>query len=310
MGCSPIVYIMTVCLCYFIVKMKMCYIMRYLFDNWRYFLSQTIVCMGAVSALVTIVVAVKSDLIKDNYWILFLCFGVSLLWGFVCCYPKNKIAISFVHKRSVVVKKGNIWDVKKGIVVVPVNNFFDTQVDDIVIGKNTLHGQFVDLYKKRYPTKDLYQEIKRALQADSIVASGSYPNRKHVTRNSEDYSEAYPMGTVVRLKEGDLQYYLVVVTEFDEENHVINQPEMYSMILLKLIKQIDKWNSGVPVFLPIIGSGQMGLPMTKQEIVAEMLSCFNMAEHYVAIGGTTILVYENDMKDISLNKIKYQFSKI
>lgn len=292
------------------VYTKMCKVWRFIQDNWCYFLSQTIACMGVVSAIVTIVVAVKSDLIKDNYWVLFGCLGISLLWGIKRAYPKHKITISFAHNRTVDVRKGNIWDVKNGIVVVPVNNFFDTQVDDIVIGKNTLHGQFVDLYKKRYPTKNLNQEIRKALQADNIKSSGTYSDRKHVIDDGEDHSKAYPLGTVARLKEGNLQYYLVVVTEFDEENHIINQPEMYSVILLKLIKQIDKWNSGVPVYLPIIGSGQMGLPLTKQEIVAEMLSCFNMAEHYVAIGGTTILVYENDMKDISLNRIKYQFSKI
>lgn len=284
--------------------------MRFILDKCLYFFSQVVACMGAESAILTIVVAIKSDLIKDNYWVLFICFAISLGYGAKRVWPKHKITISFAHKRTVVVQKGNIWDVKDGIVIVPVNNFFDTQVDDIVIGKNTLHGQFVDLYKKRYPTKNLNQEIRKALQADNIKSSGTYSNRKHVIEDGEDYSKAYPLGTVARLKEGNLQYYLVVVTEFDEENHIINQPEMYPMILLKLIKQIDKWNSGVPVYLPIIGSGQMGLPLTKQGIVAEMLSCFNMAEHYVAIGGTTILVYEKDMRDVSLNRIKYQFSKI
>ena len=82
------------------------------------------------------------------------------------------------------------------------------------------------------------------------------------------------------------------------------------MVMMTLIKKIDRWNSGVPVFLPIIGSGQMGLSLTKQEVVTEILSCFNLAEHYVANGGTTILVYDNDMKELSLNKIKYLFSKI
>ena len=124
------------------------------------------------------------------------------------------------------------------------------------------------------------------------------------------HEDAYPLGEVVRLKEGDLQYYLVVATEFDEENHVINQPEKYSMILMTLIKKINQWNSGVSVYLPLIGSGQMGLSLTRQEVVTEMLSCFNLAERYVAMGGTTILVHDKDMKELSLNKIKYLFSKI
>lgn len=163
------------------------------------------------------------------------------------------------------------------------------------------------MYKKQYPSKDLEQEITKAIQADRLQPSGTYLNRKNVNGTHE---LAYSLGEVIRLKEGDLQYYLAVSTEFDEDNHIINQPEKYSMLLLKLIKKIDRWNSGVPVYLPIIGSGQMGISLTKQEIITEMLSCFNMAEHYTSTGGTTILVYDNDIKEISLNKIKYQFSKI
>ena len=39
---------------------------------------------------------------------------------------------------------------------------------------------------------------------------------------------------------------------YDKDNHVINQPEKYSMVLMTLIKKIDRWNSGVPVFLPMM----------------------------------------------------------
>lgn len=233
--------------------------------------------------------------------------GIPIFYSGWRIKPRKSITINLTRRRTITVRQGNIWNEKKGIVVIPVNNFLDTQVDDVVIGKGSIHGQFIKRYKEMYPAKDLDAEIINAIQADRLKKSGTYKNRKHVNGTHEN---AYPLGEVVRLKEGDLQYYLVVATEFDEDNHVINQPEKYSMVLMTLIKKIDRWNSGVPVFLPIIGGGQMGLSLTKQEVVTEIISCFNLAEHYVANGGTTILVCDNDMKELSLNKIKYLFSKI
>lgn len=43
-------------------------------------------------------------------------------------------------------------------------------------------------------------------------------------------------------------------------------------LTLSIVQKLT--TNGVPVYLPIIGSGQMGLPLTKQEIITEMLSCF------------------------------------
>lgn len=279
---------------------------RFIYENWRFFAIQSITCMGVLSGLVTIA-SVAFPTINGCTCIWYTCLGLSLLWGIHKVLPETNIEVEFIKRRTVKISKGSIWDVKKGIVVVPVNNFFDTQVDDIVVGKGTLHGQFVNLYSKLYGEKKLDDEILKSIAADRIGYTGVYENRKHVDNG---HKEAYKLGEVIRLKEGDLQYYLVVATQFDEDNHVIYEPEKFSMMLLRMIDKINKWNSSVPVYLPIIGSGQTGLPLTKQEILSEMLTCFSQAEKYVALGGTTILVYDKDMKDISLNKIKYQFKQI
>lgn len=278
----------------------------FIYENWRFFAIQGIACMGVLSGLVTIA-SVAFPSINGCTCIWYTCLGLSVLWGIHKVIPETDIEVEFIKRRTIKISKGSIWDVKKGIVVVPVNNFFDTQVDDYVVGKGTLHGQFVNLYSRLYNTKNLDKEIIKSIEGDRIQSTGVYEDRKHVKNG---HKEAYPLGEIIRLKEGDLQYYLVVATQFDEDNHVIYEPEKYTMMLLRMINKISKWNSGVPVYLPIIGSGQTGLPLTKQEILSEMLTCFNQAEKYVALGGTTIMVYDDDMKDVSLSKIKYQFKNI
>jgi hypothetical protein len=269
-------------------------------------------CLGVLSAIVTIL-SVWPD---ENKWSCYLhiapfvCLGIALIWAVCKIVPREHISITF-HKndvRTIEVRKGDIWSIDEGIVIIPVNNFFDTQVDDIIIAKRSLHGQFIEQYRKRYPKKNLDNEINASIKRDGISFSGTYQNRNNL--HDHNHEHCYPLGTVVRLIEGKIQYYLVVATEFDKNNHVISEPEKFSMMLLTMIKKINEWNSGVRVYLPIIGAGQTGLPLTKQEILTEILSCFNLAKKYVAFGGTTILVYKGDMKEISLNKIDYQFRKI
>lgn len=290
-------------------SMKCC---RFIKNNFLLFISEFAKCLGVLSAIVTIL-SVRAN---DEKWSCllhyapYICLVIAIGWGIYKIFPRKSISITF-HKnedRIIKVKEGDIWSVTKGIVVVPVNNYFDTQDDDIIIAKSSLHGQFIEEYKKKYPNKDLDKEIKASIRHDGIVASSDYPNRKNL--NDNQHEKCYPLGTIVRLKEGNVQYYLVVATEFNENNHVIPESEKFSMMLLTMIKNLNEWNSGVPVYLPIIGAGQSGLPLSKQETLTEILSCFNLAEKYVALGGTTILVYKGDMKEISLNKIKYQFSKI
>ena len=110
--------------------------------------------------------------------------------------------------------------------------------------------------------------------------------------------------------EEDKQYYLVVATEFDENNHVIYQPEKYTYMLLTMMEKINTYNSGHPIYMPIIGSGQTGLNLSKQKTLCHILQCFSLVDHYVTMGGTTIVVHKRDTKFISLNKVKYEFNNL
>ena len=40
------------------------------------------------------------------------------------------------------------------------------------------------------------------------------------------------------------------------------------------------------------------------------MSYFSLVDHYVTMGGTTIVVHKSDTKFISLNKVKYEFNNL
>lgn len=58
--------------------------------------------------------------------------------------PKDSIVLTMRDFR-IHISFGDLF-AKRGIVVIPVNEYFDTIVDDHIIAHKTIHGQFVDKY--------------------------------------------------------------------------------------------------------------------------------------------------------------------
>ena len=262
-----------------------------------------IAAMGALSTLLTIAVAIFPTINCPLLWIGGVV--ISMIYAVAKSIKKKSVSIRLNQNKIINIKQGNLFD-QDGIIVIPVNDYFDTQNDDIIIAKRSVHGKFIDYYKKHYPQKNLGSEISKAIVADGLTPSKTVTSRKRVSDNN--HNQSYALGTIVRISEKDKQFYLVVSTEFDDDNHIIHQPEKQSMMYLEMMKNIDKYNSGVKVNMPLIGSGQTGLRQSKQEILTLMLQCFNFIDQYVTTGGTNIVIYPGDMKDISLNEVRYNFN--
>ena len=276
-------------------------------DNKSFFFEKMILAMGTLSTLMTIIIGIYSPFNTTCIWE--VCLLAAIIWGVYSICPKNHISVNFVRRRVIQIAFGDLFKVERNsIVVIPVNNYLDTQLEYDVIGANTVHGQFITYYQQNYPEKNLDDEIDKAIKRDGISSYGKEELERKNVRNGK--LDKYPLGTVVRLFEKDREYYLVVATEFDRDNHVIHQPEKYTYMLLRMMYWINKYNSGHPVYLPIMGAGQTGLNLSKQKILCHMLHCFELAEHYVTTGGTTILLRCEDRKEISLNQIQYEFDRV
>lgn len=59
---------------------------------------------------------------------------------------------------QVTVKEGDVLK-ERGIIVIPVNNYFDTIVDDVIISKKSVHGQFVLQYLAENPDVKLLNKL-------------------------------------------------------------------------------------------------------------------------------------------------------
>lgn len=234
-------------------------------------------------------------------WGLYALFGLLLLSVIIAvlmAWPKKSIEIKLSQTATLRIFEGDIFSIKKGVVVIPFNDYFDTLVDDKVVGSGTLHGMFVNKFRKEHPEIDLDQEIRKSLSA--------YEPIEIKDRQIEGKQYKYPLAAVARIcVNSDLHYYLLAATEFNWENHPIDQPEKYSFILQMLYKYINANCSGLPVYIPIIGTGQMGLDLAKEDVLFEMIHNMMLVKPYVTRGGSNIVVYKGDMTEISLNRIKY-----
>lgn len=269
----------------------------------KYFFSHFANAMALLSTFCTILVGMFSCM-SNCPCIWWACLGLSIFYALVKLIPVSKISLHLGPRKDILIEKRDLFAIKQGIIVIPVNDYFDTQLTNAVIAANSVHGQFIKYFERNFPQRDLDNEIKQALARDGIMPSGHRFNRMGV---NNDKSAKYELGTIARIMIDNLQFYLVVATEFDVNNHVINQPEKLSFMLMQMLKNIDTYNSGHPVYMPLIGSGQSGYNLGKEASVRHLLQCVSLANHYVTTGGTTICIYKDDSKDISLNKIKYDF---
>lgn len=267
-------------------------------QNRRIIYEKYAIIFGLLASAVTIVSTFVPCIGKLGIYALFGLLLLSIVIAVLVAWPTKSIEIKISQTATLKIYEGDIFSIKKGVVVIPVNDYFDTLVDNKVVGSGTLHGMFVNKFRKEHPEINLDEEIRKSLSA--------YEYKEKKDRQIEGKQYKYPLAAVARVSVSpELHYYLLAATEFNWENHPIDQPEKYSYILQKLYKYINTNCSGLPVYIPIIGTGQMGLDLTKEDVLFEMIHNMMLVKPYVTRSGSNIVIYKGDMPEISLNRIKY-----
>ena len=60
------------------------------------------------------------------------------------------------------IKIGDIFK-EEGMKVIPVNEYFDTEVDNVIISQTTLHGMYIKEYLKYNNIESLNSKIEESL---------------------------------------------------------------------------------------------------------------------------------------------------
>ena len=83
----------------------------------------------------------------------------------------------------------------------------------------------------------------------------------------------------------------------------------YHEVINCLLKNIQDNAQGNPVYLPLLGAGQSGVDLSKQELLEYLLIQIKMNKDLNFNGGLNIVLHKDVEQEISLERIHRLFNK-
>lgn len=260
---------------------------------FRVFLSHFLSFIGAISACIG-----AFSWLSGHGTVTWIIVGGSIVFaGILYSYfqirPSKSIQLLINNSFPLQIENGDIF-AKKGVVIIPVNDYFDTTVDNRIIAADTIHGRFIEKFFKR-KISDLDNKINTALRGEIPT---DVPNR------AEGKKKRYSLGTCAILDEGENTYILVALTKFDENNHAFIPLSEYGTIIQKIINKSSITANSRPVYMPLLGSGQGGIQKSAQRILSYTISQIEFCSNVSIPKGLHIVIHDLNKKGINLDNIK------
>lgn len=241
---------------------------------------------------------------QENLQIYIVIFLYALLPIGIFCYlwyKANKIqSIKIViNGTRVIVKFGDLFK-EAGLKTITFNEFFDTQVDDIIISSKTINGIFLNNQKESMPK---IEEVIDCDENENIIDVES--NKK------QGKKKRYKLGSTKKYED----YLLVAFSKFNDKNMAYLNLEDYFACLMKYWSEVNRLYNGNNVVLPLIGSGvtrfQNSINIKPQDLIEIILNCFKYSNlpfsHDFII---TLILHESINQKINLYNIKEKYNGI
>ena len=168
---------------------------------------------------------------------------------------KNEVTLN-IRGMKIIVKEGDILT-SKGWKLIPFNEYFDTQVDDVIIAHSSLNGKYIDSLGV-----DDAEALKLAILADSASPLDKYPS-------SDSAKIRYELGTIKVFKE----VMMLALTHFNEQNEAHTNRAEYEHSLRKMWKEIRRTHQGKSINIPLIGGGLTQFDDLTEKPNEELLKC-------------------------------------
>lgn len=270
---------------------KVSFLDRRIFDK---FLKVT----SAISATLSLVVLFVDipDECKTIYGWVFIGLLVAIyivIW--IWSNNLNNIDIK-IEGSDVTIKVGDIFH-EQGLKAIAFNEYFDTQVDNKLISKNSLNGIFINKHLD-ISVKDLDKHIKSyAFDTDEILESN--PSR------TQGKAARFQIGTICIYK----SYLLTAFSKFDKDNKAMLTMPEYLEFLINFWDKVNKIYAQQSVSTPIFGSGITRIKghktISDEDLLKIMLWTFRISEmRFKYPARLTIIIHEDKINQINLLDIK------
>ena len=216
-----------------------------------------------------------------------------------------------INNTKVQIREGDIFELLKKkpeerngeISIVAVNDYYDTIVDDRIIAKKTIHGQYIN----RIIRAEKLSELEHAIETDELLnKKGNY---REVPERAKGRKVKYAIGSVLEFE----SYVLAAFTKFDEHNKAYLSAEEYIGFWMKFWDNIDEIYAGRTINIPLMGAGiarfRNGKP-TKQELLEVMLWSLKISGFHNTYGDKkiNIVIYKSDIDELDFYHIQHNQS--
>lgn len=258
------------------------------------FLEHTSAISTALSlALIFFEIPTQYKLILAIAFILTLIIWYSALW--VISNNLKEVDLN-IEGSTVTVMTGDLFK-RPGFKAIAFNEYYDTQVDDVVISATSLNGVFI---------KNHLQGSRKNL--DEHIENYSFEDCEIAGENSErkiGKKLKYDIGTVCVYGE----YLLAAFSRFDDKNRAYLSMPDYLGFLIKFWDKVNKVYAQKDVSVPIFGSGITRIKEHKsisdEDLLKIMLWTFRISEmRFKHPAKLTIVIHEDKIDQINLLDIK------
>ena len=225
---------------------------------------------------------------------------VSVAYGTYSNRTRRRITLKISEKVTATVYFGDLFESNE-IIIIPVNEYFDTIVDDKIVSHKTLHGMFIRKFFGGNET-ELKQQIENGLSNCKPLEVNS--GRARGNKNK------YPLGTVCEVENGGLIFYLVALTRFNENDRAEVKNSEYQRVLCDLFSFVEQNSQGRLVSLPLIGAGHSGVDLSKQKLLEFLLFSISLKDSLTLINGVNIVLHDSTKGDIDLSSTETLFKTI
>lgn len=198
--------------------------------------------IGAISTIMAVVGVSLIDLLPKGSGCLFRLFVFVVLFiliailAAVVTYRRSRSGVHLaINGMDIDIVVGDLF-ATDGVKVIPFDEYFDIQVDDKVISRNSLNGIFIKRYADWNTLKRTVEKLGPSLLEPCKAGDGRI---------------RYPLGTIKDYNE----YALLAFMHMDKLNRARLRRGEYEECLLNMWDELDRMYAGRPVVLPLLGSG-------------------------------------------------------
>lgn len=170
--------------------------------------------------------------------------GLLILGYIIMWYWANKILCQKIriNNSTVEVKTGDIFS-EPGLKAIAFNEYFDTQVDEVVIASSTLNGKFIN------------QKVNDIDALNTLIKDDIYMQERIIEKNitrKNGKTVRYKLGSVLLYNQ---EYLITAFSRFDDQNKAYLYMPDYLEFLVNFWSDVDRVYAGRSVTIPLFGSG-------------------------------------------------------